>query len=59
MKPIVWFRGLAVVLAIFTVGHTVGTRHSITNSAGESAVINSMQGYRVPAGMGIIKYPSC
>ena len=48
MKPAIWFRVLAVVLGFFTLGHTVGTRHAITNAPQEAAVIAAMQGYRVP-----------
>src|SRR2546430_3582297 len=54
MKPIIWFRALAVVLAIFTVGHTVGTRHAITTAPEEAAVIAAMQGYSVPV-MGFLR----
>ena len=48
MKSWIWFRALAVVLAIFTLGHTLGTRHAITATPEESAVISGMQQYRVP-----------
>jgi len=48
MKPAIWFRALAVVLAFFTFGHTVGTRHAITAEPREAAVISAMQGFRVP-----------
>ena len=48
MKPSIWFRALAVVLAFFTLGHTLGTRHAITTAPQEAAVIAAMQGYRVP-----------
>ena len=48
MKASIWFKALAVVLAIFTVGHTVGTRDAITTGPQEAAVIGAMQGYRVP-----------
>ena len=54
MKSWIWFRSLAVVLAIFTLGHTVGTIHSITESPEEAAVINGMQSYRVPV-MGFLR----
>lgn len=54
MKPIFWFRALAVVLALFTLGHTVGTRQAVTNSPQEAAVISAMQGYRVPV-MGFLR----
>ena len=54
MKPTIWFRALAVVLAIFTFGHTVGTRHAITTAPQEAAVIAAMQGYRVPV-MGFLR----
>ena len=48
MKPSIWFIALAVVLAFFTLGHTVGTRHAITTAPQEAAVVAAMQGYRVP-----------
>ena len=54
MKSWIWFRALAVVLAIFTVGHTVGTMSSITNTPQEAAVISAMQAYRFPV-MGFVR----
>ena len=48
MKPSIWFRMLAVVLGVLTLGHTVGTLQPITNAPQEAAVIAAMQGYRVP-----------
>ena len=48
MKPAIWFRVLAFVLGFFTLGHTVGTRHSITSAPQEAAVLAAMQGFRVP-----------
>ena len=48
MKASIWFRALAVVLAFFTFGHTVGTLHAITNDPQEAAVLNTMKGFRVP-----------
>ena len=48
MKATIWFRALAVVLAFFTLGHTVGTRHAITNMPQEQSVITAMQSYQVP-----------
>ena len=48
MKPSTWFRALAVVLGLFTLGHTVGTLNPITKDPREAAVINAMQGFRVP-----------
>src|SRR3954466_1076081 len=46
MKSWRWLRALAVILAIFTLGHTVGTISSITNSPKEAVVINTMQSRR-------------
>jgi hypothetical protein len=43
-----WLQALAVILAIFTLGHTVGTISSITNSPDEAVVINTMQAHRFP-----------
>ncbi len=54
MKPWIWFRALAVILGIFTLGHTLGTRHAVTTAPGEAAVIAGMQGYRVPV-MGFLR----
>ena len=54
MKPWIWYRALAVVLAIFTLGHTLGTRHAVTPAPEEAAVIAGMQGYRVPV-MGFLR----
>ena len=54
MKSWIWFRALAVILAVFTLGHTVGTRHAITTTPGETAVVGSMQGYQVPV-MGFLR----
>ena len=48
MKSAIWFRILAGVLAFFTFGHTVGTRHAITKAPQEAAVIAAMQSFRVP-----------
>ena len=54
MKPWIWFRALAIILAIFTLGHTLGTVHAITAAPEEAGVIASMQGYRVPV-MGFLR----
>jgi hypothetical protein len=54
MKPWIWYRALAVILAIFTLGHTLGTRHAVTTAPEEAAVIAGMQGYRVPV-MGFLR----
>ncbi|HJQ09524.1 MAG TPA: hypothetical protein VJ840_00705 [Gemmatimonadaceae bacterium] len=47
-NPSIWFRLLAGVLAFFTFGHTVGTRHAITDRPQEALVIAAMKGFRVP-----------
>lgn len=54
MKSWIWFRALAVVLAFFTLGHTLGTRQAITTTPEEAAVIASMQQYHVPV-MGFLR----
>ena len=54
MRPIFWFRALAVVLGLFTLGHTVGTSQPVTGSPQEAAVISGMQGFRVPV-MGFLR----
>jgi hypothetical protein len=43
-----WLQALAVVLAIFTVGHTLGTISNITTSPDEAVVISTMQAHRFP-----------
>jgi D-alanyl-lipoteichoic acid acyltransferase DltB (MBOAT superfamily) len=54
MKAWIWFRALAVILAIFTLGHTVGTMSSITKGPEEGAVISAMQDLRLPV-MGFMR----
>jgi len=54
MKPWIWYRALAIILALFTLGHTVGTIHAVTTAPEEAAVIAGMQGYRVPV-MGFLR----
>lgn len=54
MKSWIWFRALAVILAIFTLGHTVGTMSSLTNTPEEAAVISAMQAHRFPV-MGFLR----
>lgn len=48
MKSWRWFQALAVILTLFTLGHTVGTMSSITNSPDEAVVISTMQAHRFP-----------
>jgi succinate dehydrogenase hydrophobic anchor subunit len=44
-----WLRASAVILALFTVGHTMGTAvPRVTHGAEEAAVFRAMQGFRVP-----------
>ena len=54
MKASIWFRALAVILALFTLGHTIGTVGAVTAAPEEAAVIAAMQGYRVPV-MGFLR----
>ena len=54
MTPTIWFRALAVVLGLFTLGHTIGTRHAVTAAPQEAAVISAMQGFQV-AVMGFLR----
>lgn len=49
-----WYRALAIVLALFILGHTFGTRQAVTNAPQERAVVDAMQGYRVPV-MGFLR----
>lgn len=48
MKSSFYFRALSVVLAIFTLGHTVGTLPKITHGVGERLVVSAMQNFRFP-----------
>lgn len=48
MKPWTWLRILAVLLAIFAVGHTLGTAAQVTRDPQEAAVFAAMQGFRFP-----------
>ena len=54
MKSWIWFRALAVFLVIFTLGHTFGTIHAITQTPEEAAVIAAMQQYHLPV-MGFLR----
>jgi hypothetical protein len=45
----VWLRALAVILALFTLGHTLGTASpKATRGASESMVFFAMKSYRFP-----------
>jgi hypothetical protein len=47
MKPWIWLRALAVLLAIFAVGHTLGTAAPrVTRGPQEAAVFAAMQDFR-------------
>jgi hypothetical protein len=47
MKPWIWLRALAVLLAIFAAGHTVGTAApKVTRGPQEAAVFAALQGFR-------------
>jgi len=49
MKPWIWLRVLAVILAIFAVGHTLGTATpKVTRGSQEAAVFAAMQSFRFP-----------
>ena len=49
MKPTRWLRSLAVLLALFAIGHTLGTASpTVTRGAAEAAVFGAMQGFRFP-----------
>jgi hypothetical protein len=44
-----WLRSLAIVLGLFTLGHTLGTSSpKVTHGARESIVFAAMQGFRFP-----------
>lgn len=48
MKAWIWFRGLAVVFAVFTIGHTLGGLQRVTPDPREADVVNAMQNFRFP-----------
>ncbi|MDQ6634485.1 MAG: hypothetical protein M3Z10_06965 [Gemmatimonadota bacterium] len=49
MRSSTWLRALAVVLGLFTLGHTLGTSSpKVTHGARESIVFAAMQGFRFP-----------
>jgi hypothetical protein len=49
MRSWTWFRALAVLLALFAAGHTVGTAAPhVTRGAPEAAVFDAMQSFRFP-----------
>ena len=49
MKPWIWLRVLAVLLAIFAVGHTLGAAApKVTRGPQEAAVFAAMQDFRFP-----------
>lgn len=44
-----WLRALAVILALFALGHTIGTAAPrVTRGIGEALVFRAMQGFRFP-----------
>ena len=49
MKSWMWLRGLAVLLALFAAGHTLGTAAPhVTRGSQEAAVFTAMQSFRFP-----------
>lgn len=49
MRSWIWLRSLAVVLAVFTLGHTLGTAApKVTRGAPEATLFAAMQSYRFP-----------
>ena len=49
MKASTWLRALAVLMALFTLGHTLGTAAPrVTRGAPEAAVFLAMQSFRFP-----------
>ena len=49
MRSWIWLRSLAVVLAIFTLGHTLGTAApKVTRGEREATLFTAMQSYRFP-----------
>ena len=48
MKAWMWLRGLAVVLALFTVGHTAGSLKPPAGGSPAAAVFDTMRTVRFP-----------
>ena len=49
MRAWIWFRSLAVLLAVFAAGHTLGTAAPhVTRGAREAALFDAMQSFRFP-----------
>jgi hypothetical protein len=49
MKGWIWLRGLAAVLALFALGHTLGTvAPHVTRGPQQAAVVEAMQTFRFP-----------
>ena len=49
MKPRTWLRGLAGILALFALGHTLGTAvPKVTRGPSEAALFRAMQSFRFP-----------
>lgn len=49
MKPWIWLKALAGVLALFALGHTLGTAApKVTHGPQEAALFNAMQSFRFP-----------
>ena len=49
MKASTWLRALAVLMALFTLGHTLGTAAPrVTRGAPEAAIFSAMQSLRFP-----------
>ena len=49
MRSWIWLRSLAIVLAIFTLGHTLGTAApKVTRGEREATLFAAMQSYRFP-----------
>lgn len=49
MKSSYWLRGLAVILGLFALGHTLGTAAPrVTRGADEAAVFDAMRRFRFP-----------
>src|SRR5262245_19463417 len=49
VRASIWLRSLAVVLAVFTLGHTLGTAApKVTRGAREATLFAAMQSYRFP-----------
>jgi len=54
MRAWIWLRALALLLVLFTAGHTVGVMSSATRGAQQATVLDAMRGVHFPV-MGFMR----